>query len=141
MRPNQVWLKWVTVAWCSISSIVAIYAVCHYFTQIGFEFGAPRNVSYYETKDLNALHLPQWTPTNSIPLSPELAIKTAIAEVSKNHPSSSNWKLSRLELEQLFDEIWIYNISLMDGDNRASAHKVVRILMNGQVWQPKKKFD
>jgi hypothetical protein len=141
MRLINNWIKGVFIVWSVIATVIAIVAVVQYCTESGFEFGTPRNISYYEIKDLRSLKLPVWTPTNNLPLAPEIAIKSALTDVQGKYPGIFGWRVNRLELERQYDEVWVYNISLVQGDDVVRNHKVVRVLMNGEVWQPKHKSN
>ena len=95
----------------------------------------PADVEYYVVADLKKLGLPTWNQTNNLPLTPELAIKAALAEVQSRYSNTTGWKVKHLELEWQVDDIWVYNVTLT---GPPGAHEMLRVMMNGEVWRPKK---
>jgi hypothetical protein len=132
-------IKWVLICWASVATVVAALALWRYLDDAGFEFGPIKDVDYYEIPDLRRLNLPSWNQTNTLPLSPELAVKLGLAEVQRRHPSDGEWALKHLELERQYDDVWAYNLTFTQ--RTGLGHDVIRVLMSGEVWQPKKQYD
>ncbi|HWF20477.1 MAG TPA: hypothetical protein VG754_14495 [Verrucomicrobiae bacterium] len=93
---------------------------------------------YYDSKPLKDKSLPDWAGTNAIPLSPEKAVRKAIdyANSQKAHPV--NWDVDAVELRRYSsDSAWFYTITLTDRKSGAYEFKVVRVLLNGEIWKPR----
>jgi hypothetical protein len=84
------------------------------------------------------MNLPTWTATNRIPLSPDEAVRISINHLNRRFPLIPTWKVSRIEIKNEFDDVWIYALSLTHRGGGGHHLEFVRVLMNGEVWQPDK---
>ena len=133
-------LAGIVIAWACAATLIALIAIWRHFDDVGVEFGPPKNVEYYQVKDRQQLNLPVWRQTNDLPLPPEAAIKGALEEVHKRYAGGAKWSIRGLELEPQGQDIWVYKIKLVKV-GEAPDFEIVRVLMNGEIWQPKKRYD
>lgn len=91
---------------------------------------------YYHPADLKVMNLPKWNGTNTIPLSPDKAILAAMRYASSKNPSVSSWDVDGVEIRNNASSDWVYTITLMDRQSGAYKFEVIRVLMDGSVWEP-----
>ncbi len=108
----------ILAVWGCIATIPLVCLVCSYLDREGIvEFGsAPAN--YYHSTDLQTKSLPTWNITNAIPLSPDAAVRAALAYASAKHPEVTNWDVDGIHLDQPNGGgIWTYDMLCRnDGD-------------------------
>jgi len=89
--------------------------------------------------DLKMMNLPRWRLTNTIPLSPDVAVKAAIRYANGKHPATTIWDVDRVYLEKQDDDgTWSYDICLIDRQSGRPFSVDVRVLMDGNIWEPTK---
>lgn len=94
---------------------------------------------YYNPAETTNSSIPTWNPTNSIPLAPDKAVIAAIDYASAKWPKVLSWDVDGVEIRKLSpDSPWFYSITLTDRKSGGYETEVIRVLMNGKVWKPKK---
>ena len=85
------------------------------------------------------MNLPAWNLTNSIPISPDAAVRAAMHYASEKHTGITAWEADEISLEKEGDEgIWAYVIGLIDRHSGRYEEEYVRVLMDGRIWKPTK---
>jgi hypothetical protein len=117
--------------------VTAVLIVIGIYNLMNSEWAPGASVKYYTPADLTTMGLPAWHLTNAVPLSPDQAIGSACRYATKQHPGVSNWDVDRIELVRETDDIWTYHAFLVDRGTGRYETEDIRILMNGNVWEPK----
>jgi hypothetical protein len=130
----------IRIALTAIAAMVGCYFLIDYLNREGIVmFGRHSSADSYDFSDIKNWALPVWNPTNAIPLLPNVAVNTAMLNASKRHPGIIAWEVEHLSLEHLTDnQAWYYEVVLIEQSNR-SAIEIVYVLMDGSVWEPRKK--
>jgi hypothetical protein len=81
---------WVLIAWGCLSFVTLVILLVGYLDREGIlDFRTSGSTDYYYTADLEALHLPQWYGTNTIPLTPDHAVLAATRHLRTNCPRAT----------------------------------------------------
>ena len=128
----------ILAIWGCITTLPLLYLVFVYLDSEGIvEFRKRHSVDYYYPTDLQTMNLPAWNLTNSIPLSPDAAVRAAMHYASEKHPGITSWDVDRISLEkQESGGIWSYNIDLIDRQSGRNSTEYPRVLMDGSIWKP-----
>jgi hypothetical protein len=134
--PKRGLAKWFLVACGCLSAVTLVVLLIGYLDREGIiSFRKSGATAYFHPADLKSMSLPQWQVTNAIPLTPDQAVLAAMRHLSTNHPSVIVWDVDSIDL-RTFDTTWTYNISLIDRRSGRYEFEVVRVLMDGSIWQP-----
>lgn len=128
----------ILAVWGCIITIAFICLLAVYLDREGIvEFRKQPGVEYYYPADLQAMHLPAWDLTNRIPLSPDIAVVTAMHYASEQHATVVSWEIDRISLENMGGKgIWFYDVLLIDRKSGNYTTSDVRVLMDGNIWRP-----
>jgi hypothetical protein len=123
-----------------VAMIALLWLLILYLNRDGIvDFRRQAGVDYYYPADLKMMNLPRWRLTNTIPLSPDVAVKAAIRYANGKHPATTIWDVDRVYLEKQDDDgTWSYDISLIDRQSGRPFSVDVRVLMDGNIWEPTK---
>jgi len=92
--------------------------------------------AYFYPADMKAMSLPQWQVTNAIPLTPDQAVLAATRHLSTKRPGITSCEVDSVDLRKEFDTTWTYSVSLTDHSSGRYEFQVVRVLLDGSIWQP-----
>ena len=90
------------------------------------------------TSDLTNYATVDWNPTNAIPLSPDAAVRAALAHLSEKHGTNFDWRVSSIRLEKRDWSPWMYEVECESGGDRGSKWESVKVLLSGNVWKQRK---
>ncbi len=93
-------------------------------------------------KELETLDTNSWHLTNSIPLTPDKAVISAISYLELKYPKSENFSVDKIEILQ-WGEHWYYQIAFFKKRNDGAIvnQECVYVLLSGKVWQPKVEIE
>ncbi|MGZ8938338.1 MAG: hypothetical protein ACXW32_03915 [Limisphaerales bacterium] len=129
----------ILAVWGCIATIPLIYLLVVHLDSEGIvEFRQHPQADYYFPADLQVMNLPRWDLTNTVPLSPDGAVRAAMRYGTELHPEIVAWDVDRISLERQADDVWSYNISLVDRKSGRYSTAYVKVLMDGRVWKPQK---
>jgi hypothetical protein len=118
-----------------LSVLLVAAAIVACFSQTAAAAG---RTDYYSSEQLTNKSIPSWNPTNSIPLSPDKAVIAAIKYANSKRPNPLSWDVDGVELVKYSPQSsWFYSVTLTDRKSGAFESEIVRVLMNGEVWEPK----
>jgi len=90
------------------------------------------------TSDLTNYAKVDWNPTNAIPLSPDTAVRAALAHLGETHGTNIDWRVSSIRLEKDDWSPWMYEIECKSGGERDFKWEHVKVLLSGEVWKQRK---
>lgn len=129
--------KWILIGCGCICAITLIVFLIGYLDREGIiMFRRNSTTAYFYPADLKAMNLPQWQPTNAIPLSPDQAVLAAMRHLNTKYTNVTAWEVEHIELQKEVDAIWAYTISLTSQSPGSHRYEIIRVLMDGSIWHP-----
>ena len=127
----KTWSRWL--AFVVAANIVAVMVSCS--GAAGWSGGSTK---VYSSEQLENSSIPSWNPTNSMPLTPDKAVMAAQQYANAKRARPLDWDVDEVKLSHYsFSSAWYYTIALIDRKSGAFETELVRVLMNGAVWEPK----
>ncbi len=135
--PKHKFLTVILAVYACISTLALLVVLITWGSKEGFPgSGTSRQNAYYYPEDLIAMGLGPWHVTNAMRLAPDKAVLAAMQYLGSKYPGNASWDVDTIELRKEFDTAWVYTITLKNLHAPKSPAEIIKVVMNGTIWEP-----